>query len=474
MPNAFAYLMLLAWPVIVIAMFRQMPAERALIWSILGGYMLLPPVAALDPPLLPALDKHAIPALSAFACLLASGHKIRLLPATKPGKILLLILLLSPIGTVLTNSDPVLFAIGGLPGLTWRDIPSSAAYQFMMVLPFLLAREILATPAAQRELLRALMIAGLIYSIPMLYEMRMSPQLNTKIYGFFQHGFDQTIRFGGFRPIVFMQHGLWVAFFALSALAAAAALWRFAAPEQRMRYIAATLYLGVILLFCRSLGPLVLAAALVPLVFFASQRMQLRVAALLALIVLCYPILRSAELVPVEMMLEQAQRIDGHREGSLKFRFDHEAALLEHARQRPYFGWGAWDRNLVHDYESGRRLSVSDGRWVIVIGIGGWFAYIAEFGLLQLALLMLMRSAGQDALRAQAPYLGALSLILAFNLVDLIPNATLTSLTWMISGALLGYAEALRAGTLPAPQQANRKIPVATIITARPRGRIRL
>lgn len=474
MPNAFAYLMLLAWPVIVIAMFRRMPTERALIWSILGGYMALPPVAALDLPALPSFDKHTIPVLSAFVCLLATGHKIRLLPATKLGKVLLLTLILSSIGTVLTNRDPVLFAIGGLPGLTWRDIPSSAAYQFMTVLPLLLAREMLATSAAQRELVRALMIAGLIYSIPMLYEMRMSPQLNTKIYGFFQHGFDQTIRFGGFRPIVFMQHGLWVAFFALSALAAAAASWRFSEPEQRTRYIAATLYLGVILVFCRSLGPLVLAAALVPLVFFASQRMQLRVAAILALIVLCYPVLRSAELVPVETMLEQAHRIDGHREGSLQYRFDQEAALLEHASERPYFGWGAWDRNMIHDYETGRRISVSDGRWVITIGIGGWFAYIAEFGLLQLALLMLVRSVGQEALKAQTPYLGALSLILAFNLVDLIPNATLTSLTWMISGALLGYAEALRTQSVPVVQPTVQKIPVATIITARPRGRVGL
>jgi len=44
---------------------------------------------------------------------------------------------------------------------------------------------------------------------------------------------------------------------------------------------------------------------------------------------------------------------------------------------------------------------------------------------------------------AETPYLGALALMLAFNMIDLIPNATLTPLTWLLTGALLGYAEKL-------------------------------
>ena len=48
----------------------------------------------------------------------------------------------------------------------------------------------------------------------MLVEVRLSPQINTWIYGFFQHDFIQMMRYGGFRPIVFLPHGLWVAFFA--------------------------------------------------------------------------------------------------------------------------------------------------------------------------------------------------------------------------------------------------------------------
>ena len=41
-----------------------------------------------------------------------------------------------------------------------------------------------------------------------------------------------------------------------------------------------------------------------------------------------------------------------------------------------------------------------------------------------------------------------LSLILAINIFDMLPNATLTPLTWMVAGALTGYAEQLRAERL--------------------------
>ena len=93
----------------------------------------------------------------------------------------------------------------------------------------------------------ALVVAGLAYSVPMLIEVRLSPQINIWVYGFFQHNFDQMMRYGGFRPIVFLPHGLWVAFFALMALVAAVGLWRFGPPASAGLLLAAAGYLGVVL-----------------------------------------------------------------------------------------------------------------------------------------------------------------------------------------------------------------------------------
>lgn len=448
MPNALAYVALIVWPLVILIMFRRLSTERALIWSILGGYLLLPPVARFDPPLIPLLDKATIPTLTAFViCAKLYGRGVVALPKSRPACLLLLLFIVSPAGTVITNFEPILFARGGMPGLSIQDALSAMLSQIITILPFLLAGNLLATERAQREILVALMVAGLAYSIPMLVEIRLSPQLNVWIYGFFQHGFDQMIRYGGYRPIVFLEHGLWVAFFALMAFCSALALARLAPPEERMRRMMVAIYLGVMLVLCKSASPLIYACLLVPLLLFASSRTQLRVAALLATIVVAYPLLRSFELVPVDGILSLARSIDLERASSLQFRLENEEMLLRHASSKPIFGWGAWGRNFVYDFVTGDRITTVDGRWIVVIGISGYLGYLAEFGLLALPALALLRQAGRGGVAAIPPYAGPLSLIFAANLVDLLPNATLIPFTWLIAGALHGYAQALRTRT---------------------------
>ena len=48
MPNNLAYLVLLVWPAMSFALFLRRRVERALIWSIFGAYLLLPPVTKLE------------------------------------------------------------------------------------------------------------------------------------------------------------------------------------------------------------------------------------------------------------------------------------------------------------------------------------------------------------------------------------------------------------------------------------------
>jgi hypothetical protein len=446
MPNGLAYLMLLVWPGIAVALFRALPLERALVWSILGAYLILPPVANFDAPLVPPLDKTSIPNLAAFACcVIMLRQRVPLLPDGAAGCIVMLLFVVSPAATVFTNADPIPYAGGVLPGLRIHDSVSVVINQAIAVLPFFLARRFLATEAAQREILVALVLAGIAYSLPMLIEVRLSPQLNTWIYGFFQHDFIQMMRQGGFRPIVFLPHGLWVAFFALMTLIAGVALWRSAAPERRTPFMLAAGYLGVVLVLCKSMAVLAYAAILGPLVRFAGPRAQVRIAAGLALVAVLFPLLRGADLVPVEAMLAQAERVSVERAASLAFRFGNEDLLLEHANAKPWFGWGGWGRNRIYD-DMGKDVAVTDGRWIIVIGSFGWAGYVAEFGLLALPLLMLARRTGRMRADEISPHLGPLALVLGINLIDMLPNATLIPFTWLLAGALLGHAEALKAG----------------------------
>lgn len=65
MPNILATLMLALWPVVIWRLFVSLSPGRALIWSLLGAYLLLPPPPAeFDFPLMPALDKTSLPNLA--------------------------------------------------------------------------------------------------------------------------------------------------------------------------------------------------------------------------------------------------------------------------------------------------------------------------------------------------------------------------------------------------------------------------
>src|SRR6056297_2763686 len=127
MPNTLAYLMLAVWPLVTLVMFRRWPIERALIWSLLGAYLLLPPPpAAFDFPLMPPLNKESLPSLATLAICLwqcrKAGRGLALLPQSRVARVLVAVFVLCPAATVLTNPAPVFFGQVGLPGLGLKDM----------------------------------------------------------------------------------------------------------------------------------------------------------------------------------------------------------------------------------------------------------------------------------------------------------------------------------------------------------------
>ena len=102
--------MIAVWPFVTWALWRRLDAAHALIWTILAGYLVLPPLTALNLPVIPDLDKVSIPNLMALFCALyLLKDKISFLPDGFAGKLLIVMYVLSPFGTVLTNRDPLYF-----------------------------------------------------------------------------------------------------------------------------------------------------------------------------------------------------------------------------------------------------------------------------------------------------------------------------------------------------------------------------
>lgn len=453
MPNSFAYLVLCAWPLVSAYFFRRLSPARAVIWTILGGYLFLPPATFLDLPLLPDVDKIAIPNICAFVGFLATKDPELRVQKSILFKLALALFLLTPIGTILTNPDFIPFAVGGLPGMAIKEIPGFMLTNFVLVMPALIGYQLLRDEEAMRDLLVALVLAGLIYSVPMLVEVRLSPQINVWVYGFFQHAFDQMMRYGGFRPIVFLPHGLWAAFFAFMAAFAAVSVMQ-SEPNKRQRNLLISLYLIAVLVLCKSANAITYIMLFVPIALFLPVRLQMRIAAVVGTIVLCYPILRGSGLIPTAAIADFAASIDADRAGSLIFRLTNEDLLLGHASQRPWFGWGGWGRSLIHDPITGRMISTIDGQWIVTIGITGWFGYLGEMGLLTLPLIMLAIHT-RDKVATSCKYGAGVALILTANVIDLIPNATLIPFTWLMAGSLLGYAEAMRTSPREVPVDAS-------------------
>lgn len=450
--EALALIALLVWPLVVAILFNRLPRAEAAVWSILGGYLVLPPVVGFDLPGLPDLGKNALPAMAAAFFAHLTGPKPGESPAPRLPVVLvvlLALLILSPIPTAITNPDVLIEGISVRPGIGLTQGIGEAIATGFHLLPFLLGFYLLSDSRGPQVLGRALIVGILAYSVLMLIEIRLSPQMNVWIYGFFQHAFDQTMRYGSFRPIVFLPHPLWVAFLTLTALLSAIAFLR---ADRTPRAKGITAYLALLLVLCKSLGVLLHLFIAAPLLWLARPRVIVLISLLLGVASCLYPALRASPFMPIDQIGEFISGAEADRGQSFEFRLNNEVILLERALERPWFGWGAWGRPLLVDPESGRYLTITDGEWIRVLGQYGILGYVAEFGLLLVPLILLWRAwpRGPQAAPpgADQMLLAAMALMLALNMVDLLPNATITPITWMMAGIVAGSAVRLRSGSL--------------------------
>ncbi|MBA3908696.1 MAG: hypothetical protein C0524_02185 [Rhodobacter sp.] len=444
MPNAFAYFMLISWPVVTLALFRVLPLQNAVVWSLLGGYLILPSATVIDLPVLPNLDKTMVSSLSTLALSMIYASKAGLARdwAGKSGRLVIValtgLLIATPLVTVLQNSEPIISGPRFIPGLGLYDAISTIVAVMISIVPFWIGLRYLNTREAHKTLLKAFVFGALIYSLPALAEVRLSPQLHTWVYGFFPHDFAQHIRAGGFRPIVFLSHGLMLGIFLCMALVSALTLWREALRDGQIAsgWLIAAIWLAIILFVSKNLAALGIAAVLSTLAVFTGRRVQTTFAMVVAAVVVFYPMLRGAGMIPVDAVYEFAKSVDEERAESLKFRLENEDALLEHANKKPLFGWGSWGRNQLYDPDTGKMVSVTDGAWVILIGTYGWLGYVAHFGLLTLPIVFYVIRHNKFGPSLITP---GLMLVLSATLIDQIPNAGLVSYVWLIAGGLTGY-----------------------------------
>lgn len=280
------FVALFFWPVVVLILFKRLKPATALCWSVIAGYLLLPPRTAIDLPLLPEIDKDFIPSFAAFCiAMIVVGRQHVLtytsgqadapsvlkgwVPRSWIGFALFATLIAGSLLTVVTNTDVLVYGTRRLPSLRLYDGFSSILMTGVAMLPLLLGRKYLATGQSHKTLLLVLCVAGLIYSLPTLYEVRMSPQINKMVYGFFPHSWRQHLRSDGFRPVVFLNHGLTLGIFLSCAILAALGSFRISQPKHKGIFLGAAIWLFLTLFLAKTLGAFLITFVLAPVVLLS-------------------------------------------------------------------------------------------------------------------------------------------------------------------------------------------------------------
>lgn len=441
--NGFSQLIILLWFPLSLAVASLMRPQQALFVIVWGGAMFLPERVMLDLPLVD-FDKHSLATFCAWASLaLMHPEALRQSPSKNLTVWLLVLVTVSSVITTLTNRDPQAFGPTVLPPLGFPDVTTNVAgLTLHAILPFHLGSALFRSPQDVRTFLRNFALAGLVYMPLVLLEVRLAPWLHTSVYGFFQHSWQQMKREGGFRAIVFMQHGLAVALFISQSVMVTAALTKakgifLPIPAKILVWLQlATLILS------KSLASLIYSLLGLPLIWLTSPKTVMGVARLLCLVVLAFPLLRLYDLIPTEWILEHANNFDEARAESLGFRFENEDILLERALDRFLFGWGGWGRNRVLDPFTGEDISTTDGYWVIVLGVGGLFRFFLHFGIMIFPVFM-VRKALRNQLHGDpnGMQVAALAFVLTVATVDLLPNGLFNDLPCYMAGVLYSVAK---------------------------------
>ncbi len=435
------------WPFISTALFSNARLPIALLVTIIGGYLLLPTQTGFDLPILPPLNKHTIPAFIALVFVLVKSkpqglHRTQpdwpvlpgILPRDPVVLTLFLLLFVGQLGTHMLNGDALFYGPTVLPGLRLYDAFSAMMATALQFVPFLLARKVLSSSEGFRLILITIAIAAAAYAFLALYEVRMSPQINQMVYGFFPHSFAQHWRGGGgWRPIVFLEHGLRLSLFFALAVISAAVMIKVEEGKTRTLWVFMMLWLFFALIMSKSLGALLIAIVVLGAHFMLPKRGQILFIFGITVCILLYPIVRTAGILPYEQLLSV---VSDERANSLNYRLNAEQLFLDKANERPIFGWGGWGRSRIY-LETGRDVLSPDGAWVIQLGLGGWLKYLSFFGLLSYGLLRTFLQRGQ---KSDTLTIG-LALVLTGNLIDLIPNSGMTPVTLILAGALCGRLE---------------------------------
>ena len=454
---------LVAWLPLTALLFVVLRPHVATAASLIFGVAMLPSLRSIPMPVMPDLDQYTVPVLGCFIMMMLRFP--RRVMAARPGtggEALILAMCAGALVTNLTNMDPQSFGANVLPPMKITDtINDSLRMIIRWALPFLFGRILVRTVQEAVEVLMVLAIALLVYLPFILVELQTGPLFHSMVYGTTPSPttFMQAMKFGGYRPVVLMNHGLTLSVFVLYGTMAWACLaklktmpFNLIAPKPMVGGLA------FVIAACKSVGVWLYAILVIPTLFLVRPRAQLFAAACIAIVVLAYPLLRSVDMVPIEGVAGIAEQMVGFRTAdSFLARTKSEDEILNRTAERYFFGWGGNARYMVYDEVTGMPLSTIDGFWVFQFGAGGLFRFVALFAFLLYPVFYVYRRAGRIRSPAALTVLATLVWIVTLRTFDLLPNSTVDPYLTFMGGAACGLAAAESKRKRTSQQTSPRK-----------------
>ncbi len=442
------------WPLLSLFFFVALPPRRAVLMSIMGGWLILPQ-AAINIQGLPDYTRFTAALLGAFLGVvffdLGRLFQIR----WRWFDLFALLLCICPLPTSISNE---LGAFGGVYDGASAIFQQCTIYGF----PYVLGRLYFSDRDGIRDLAISFIIAALVFAPFCLLEMRLSPRFHYWVYGYHTSSLTTVKRLGGYRPRVFFRSGIETGMLMAAASLISFWLWRARSIKSVSVIPIAIVTAGVTSTFalCRALnGYGLYILGLVCTGGLKWFRLRVMVAALV-LAPAGYIGLRVMTGWEAKRLTDLAYEISPDRAASLRSRIGHEVRLIEHAWKRPIFGWGGYSRNrpdfFGDDTAAGTMGNeyVTDSLWIVVFGKLGLVGLVSLCGVFVLPPCLLTRRlpAGLWLTPEFAPA-GALALVLGMFFVDCLFNAMLNPIYFVAAGALMGFYPAMTAIRQHSPAQ---------------------
>jgi len=418
---------------LTVILFLTLKPHHAVLVSVIGAWLLMPQISY-DLPGLPDYSKSTAIALGLILGGRLSGQRQKASFEWKLYDLPMILWCLCPIATSLTNQ------LGLYDGL-------AASFSQVMIwgIPYLTGRVYFNNNKTLQDLCIGIIVGGLFYVPLCLYEIRMSPQLSNFFYGFFPHSFSQHFRYGGWRPIVFMQHGLMVSLWL--GVSSIIAFWFWRSRDIKdlkgiltIPFIVAALVITCVL--CKSANgwfTLVIGCGY----YFIHRYSKTRIPFLLLLIIApLYISLRSIGFISADTVVTVSAYIfDAERIQSLTFRLLGEDLYAIKALEHPLLGWGGYNRAIPVDPRTGYLLTAIDSLWLIVFSSNGYFGLVVLYSAMLTGPWLVFRSAMNkfkgSGFSKGVPIL--LSLVVSLYMIDSLFNGMVNPIYIVISGALISW-----------------------------------